>query len=178
MMITLAAEEGGDEGDDDDDGGERKQSKAVRVFEGRRAYEELIEKGDVDAVYLPLLTRHHKEWTLRSIAAGRHVLVEHPAAPRASDYAEMLSFASARGKLLEEGAAFLRRRRTDEFLRAIRDERRVGAVDRVHCVLTCPERDRGGRRGDLEGDPGRAQGRRRRSRPLRPDVSRKGLPRW
>src|SRR5438105_4658062 len=41
-------------------------------------YEELIERKDVDAVYIPLPTGIRKEWVMRAAAAGKHILCEKP----------------------------------------------------------------------------------------------------
>ena len=49
------------------------------------SYEELLTSDEIDAVYVPLPTAQHVEWTLKAIRAGKHVLVEKPLALRAFD---------------------------------------------------------------------------------------------
>jgi predicted dehydrogenase len=42
------------------------------------SYAELLERDDIDAVYLPLPTGIRKEWVLRAAEAGKHILCEKP----------------------------------------------------------------------------------------------------
>jgi NDP-hexose-3-ketoreductase len=70
-------------------------------------YERLLERDDVDAVYIPLPPEMHVEWTLRALAAGKHVLCEKPFATSLADAEKAVAFARERGLLLMEGFMFL-----------------------------------------------------------------------
>jgi len=65
-------------------------------------YQDLIQDPSVDAVYVPLANHLHKEWTIRSLQAGKHVLCEKPLALDASEAIEMAAAAEGSGKLLME----------------------------------------------------------------------------
>jgi predicted dehydrogenase len=68
-----------------------------------RSYAELLERDDLDAVYLPLPAAFRHDWTLRALERGLHVLAEKPIAMDAGQAREMVDAAEARGRVLAEG---------------------------------------------------------------------------
>jgi predicted dehydrogenase len=59
------------------------------------AYEAALESREIDAVLVGLPPSLHLEWTLRALAAGKHVIVEKPPFLRSADFAEVAAAASA-----------------------------------------------------------------------------------
>ena len=49
------------------------------------SYEELLASDEIDAVYIPLVTSQHVEWSIKAATAGKHVLCEKPIALHASE---------------------------------------------------------------------------------------------
>jgi predicted dehydrogenase len=65
-------------------------------------YEALLEDDGVDAIYVPLPNGLHHEWTMRSLAAGKHVLCEKPYSRVPAEVEEAFDAADAVGHVLEE----------------------------------------------------------------------------
>jgi xylose dehydrogenase (NAD/NADP) len=66
------------------------------------SYEALLEDEGVDAVYISLPNSLHHEWTLKAIAAGKHVLVEKPYSRRPAEVEEAWDAAARAGLVVME----------------------------------------------------------------------------
>jgi predicted dehydrogenase len=70
-----------------------------RTFE---SYRELLDSGEVDAVYIPLPNGLHAEWTLRALDAGLHVLCEKPLSLNEVEASSVAAAASRKGLVAAE----------------------------------------------------------------------------
>jgi predicted dehydrogenase len=70
-------------------------------------YDALLERDDIDAVYIALPNHAHLPLTLAALNAGKHVLCEKPLALSADEARQMKAAASAAGRLVME--AFMHR---------------------------------------------------------------------
>ena len=66
------------------------------------SYEALLADPTIDAVYVPLPNHLHVEWTLKALAAGKHVLTEKPIALRADQIDSLIAARDASGLLAAE----------------------------------------------------------------------------
>jgi predicted dehydrogenase len=66
------------------------------------SYDALLADPEIDAVYNPLPNGLHAEWSIRALAAGKHVLCEKPIAANADEALRMAQAAARTGRRLVE----------------------------------------------------------------------------
>ena len=66
------------------------------------SYEELLADPEIDAIYNPLPNHLHVPWSLRSLAAGKHVLCEKPIALDAAEASQLVAAREKSGRLVME----------------------------------------------------------------------------
>jgi len=97
------------------------------------SYDALLADEDVDAVYIALPNALHHEWTMRSIAAGKHVLVEKPYTRHPDQVDEAWDAAEERGLVVEEAFMWRHSAQTRLLVELLP---RVGEVRGVHTTFT------------------------------------------
>lgn len=111
-------------------------------------YEGLLDREDVDAVYLPLPSGLHAQWIRRALQAGKHVLTEKPATTSTEDTTALVELAQARGLALMENFMFLHHARHARVRQLLADGA-VGELRSFHSTFTIPARPAG----DIRLDP-------------------------
>ena len=66
------------------------------------SYDALLADPTIDAVYIPLPNHMHVEWTLKALAAGKHVLTEKPIAMKAREIDQIIAARDRTGLLAAE----------------------------------------------------------------------------
>ncbi|WP_284980341.1 Gfo/Idh/MocA family oxidoreductase [Arthrobacter sp. fls2-241-R2A-200] len=66
------------------------------------SYESMLADPDIDAVYVPLPAALHAEWTIASLQAGKHVLVEKPFTSNTAAAESVASFAANSDRVVME----------------------------------------------------------------------------
>lgn len=101
------------------------------------SYQALLDDESIDAVYIPLPNDLHQEWTLKALAAGKHVLCDKPAALSSTDAAEMASAADRANLRLQEGFMY-RHHPQHERLQEIIAGGEIGEPVHIHGACTYP----------------------------------------
>ncbi|HEV8650862.1 MAG TPA: Gfo/Idh/MocA family oxidoreductase [Actinomycetes bacterium] len=99
------------------------------------SYEELLASEEVDAIYVALPVSMHTQWTVRSLAAGKHVLCEKPFATSAEDAARCFDAAASAGKLCAEGLMYRHHPQT-ALARKLVSEGALGRLTSVRAALS------------------------------------------
>jgi NDP-hexose-3-ketoreductase len=72
-----------------------------------QGYQALLDRDDIDAVYIPVPNALHYQWARAALEREKHVLAEKPLTTCAADTAELTDQAARRGLVLRENFAFL-----------------------------------------------------------------------
>ena len=118
--------------------------RRARSFAGKHgigtvheSYESLIAAEDLDAVYIPLPNALHASWTLRALAAGKHVLCEKPLTANADEAREVAQAAAASGLVVME-AFHYRHHPLAARMREVCDSGELGAIRSIAVSMCFP----------------------------------------
>lgn len=117
------------------------------------SYEALLEREDVDVVYVGLPVSLHAEWASRALLADKHVYCEKTLTPTLRETSELLRLAESRGKRLAEGFMY----RFHSLFRTVQEMVGSGAIGDLRSFVgsvgfTLPASDR------VRRDPAMAMG--------------------
>lgn len=93
-------------------------------------YEAALADPNVDAVYVSLPNSLHWQWTIKALAAGKHVLCEKPLAANAAQAEEMFDVAARTGRLLAEAFMY----RAHPLTLAVQRKIAEGAIGPVRLI--------------------------------------------
>jgi len=112
---------------------EEKLKEAEALFHPEKlylSYEELLKDEEVNAVYIPLPNALHKEWAIKAMEAGKHVLCEKPLALTEEEVREMVEISKKHKVILMEAFMY----RYSERTRKIQEVLECGLLGEVRHV--------------------------------------------
>lgn len=118
------------------------------------SYDALLADPGIDAVYIPLPNHLHLEWSLKAIAAGKHVLTEKPMTLKAAEFDQLIAARDAAGLLVAEAYMIVHHPQWQK----VRDLIATGAIGRVNHVDTAFSFDNGAEPGNIRNRPETAGG--------------------
>lgn len=95
-------------------------------------YDELLADGEVDAVYIPPPNHLHVPWSLRAVAAGKHVLCEKPIGLSVAEAEQLAEVAAAHPQLKVMEAFMYRFHPQWMTARRLVREGRIGELRTIH----------------------------------------------
>jgi predicted dehydrogenase len=90
-------------------------------------YQELLDREDVDTIYMPLPTGLHEEWVMKALEVGKHILIEKSLAMNYSSAQKMVEMARDKGLLVMENFMFLYHNQ-HQFVKELINKGEVGEV--------------------------------------------------
>ena len=100
------------------------------------SYSDLLARDDIDAVYIPLPTGLRKEWIIKALQAGKHVLSEKPVAMTMPDMKHIADEAKKAGVQFMDGVMFAHSNRYEKLLEFVLAENGIGTVRRISSSFT------------------------------------------
>ncbi|MEV7618186.1 Gfo/Idh/MocA family oxidoreductase [Streptomyces sp. NPDC089799] len=100
-------------------------------------YGALLERDDIDAVYVPLPAALHAPWVEAALRAGRHVLAEKPLTTDPVATRTLTALAGSAGLALRENVLFVHHPQHAEVLRLVADGA-IGEPRSLHAAFTVP----------------------------------------
>jgi predicted dehydrogenase len=94
-------------------------------------YDAILQRRDIDAVYIPLPTGIRKEWVVKAAKAGKHVLCEKPCGGTAAELKEMIDACAANKVQFMDGVMFMHSARLPRIREILDNLNTVGAVRRI-----------------------------------------------
>lgn len=108
---------------------EDKAKECAELFncEAVTGYQNLIDREDIDVVYMPLPTGLHEEWVIKTLEAGKHIHIEKSLAMDYTSAKKMVDLAKAKNLLIMENFMFLYHRQ-HQFVKDLINRGEIGEL--------------------------------------------------
>jgi len=100
------------------------------------SYQEVLDDPEVDAVYIPLPTTMHCEWTIKAAEKKKHIICEKPLAVSAVELKKMIEACTRNGVQLMDAVHFVHHKRTKSMMEKVNDVSILGKLKSFHSGFT------------------------------------------
>jgi predicted dehydrogenase len=109
-------------------------AKDLNIPKAYGSYEALLADPEIDAVYVPLPNNLHREWSIKAMEAGKHVLCEKPLSLLPEDVRAVIEVRDRTGQHIEEGFGYKNHPQWDK-IEVLMGEKAIGKPLSTHGVL-------------------------------------------
>ncbi len=95
--------------------------------EAVEGYQNLLDRKDIDAIYMPLPTGLHEEWVIKGLEAGKHIHIEKSLAMNYESAKKMVDLARCKGLVIMENFMFLYHQQ-HQFVKELIEHGEIGEV--------------------------------------------------
>ncbi|MCR5737758.1 MAG: Gfo/Idh/MocA family oxidoreductase [Eubacterium sp.] len=108
-------------------------------LEGVESFDALIQRADLDALYIPQPPALHFPWAKKALENGKHVLLEKPSTTRLEDSESLVSIAREKGLALHENYMFQYHSQIGK-IKELLEEGVIGELRNIRCNFGFPMR--------------------------------------
>lgn len=105
-------------------------ARQKKIPRSHGSYDALLADPEVDAVYISLPNGMHHEWSMRALAAGKHVLCEKPYSRHPAEVEEAYAAAAAANRVLMEAFMYRHHPQTQRVAQLVQS----GAIGRLTAI--------------------------------------------
>lgn len=111
-------------------------AKLLNVPKAYSSYEELLNDGSIDAIYIPLPNHMHVEWSVKALNAGKHVMCEKPIGVSSSDAEKLLKVAQEKPHLKAMEAFMYRFHPQWVYVKELVDNGKIGKLRTIQSFFS------------------------------------------
>ena len=104
-------------------------------------YQNLLDRKDIDVIYMPLPTGLHEEWVIKALEAGKHIHIEKSLAMNYESANRMVELAREKGLLIMENFMFLYHHQHD-FVNGLIKQGEIGEIRSFRSSFGFPPLDK------------------------------------
>ncbi len=114
----------------------KKAAIALEIPKAYGSYQELLSDPDIDAVYIPLPNHLHVPWAIKSLEAGKHVLLEKPVGLSGKEAESLIQASKARPELKIMEAFMYRHHPQWQKTKKLVDDKAIGNLKTIQSFFS------------------------------------------